>query len=40
MRYSTNIKTENGYDGVKDEFFSDEGLCMQLQETHHVLKLT
>jgi len=40
MRYSTNIKTNNGYDGVKDEFFSDEGLCMQLQETHHVLKLT
>jgi hypothetical protein len=40
MRYSTNIKTENGYDGVKDEFFSDEGLCLQLQETHHVWKLT
>lgn len=40
MRYSTNIKTNNGFDGTKDEFFSDEGLCMQLQETHHVFKLT
>lgn len=39
MKYSTNIKTENGYDGVKDEFFSDEGLMIQLIETHSLWTL-
>lgn len=39
MKYSTNIKTENGYDGVKDEFFSDEGLWLQLIETHSLWSL-
>lgn len=39
MKYSTNIKTENGYDGIKDEYFSDEGLGLQLIETHHLWKL-
>jgi len=39
MKYSTNIKTENGYDGVKDEFFSDEGVRLQLIETHSMWTL-
>jgi hypothetical protein len=38
-KYSTNIKTENGYDGVKDEYFSDEGLGMTLAESHFMMRL-
>lgn len=37
-RYFTNIKTDNNYDGIKDEYFSDEGLYMNLPERHHILK--
>jgi hypothetical protein len=37
-KYSTNIKTENGYDGVKDEYFSDEGIGMTLIESHNLFK--
>lgn len=40
MKYSTNIKTENGYDGIKDEYFSDEGVLLQLIETHQLWTLT
>lgn len=36
MYYATNIKTENNYDGVKDEYFSDEGIGIQLIESHKL----
>ncbi len=39
MKYSTNIKTENGYDGVKDEYFSDEGVAIQLIESHSLFTI-
>jgi len=39
MKYTTNIKTENGYDGVKDEYFSDEGIRLQMIETHSLWTL-
>lgn len=35
--YATNIKTENNYDGVKDEYFSDEGLKINLINTHRLV---
>jgi len=34
--YRTNIKTDNDYDGIKDSFFADEGLRMNLIEAHSV----
>lgn len=37
--YRTNIKTDDGYDGIKDEYFSDEGLGMTLIESHSLIKL-
>lgn len=37
--YRTNIKIDDGYDGVKDEYFSDEGLGMTLIESHSMIKL-
>lgn len=37
-QYKTNIKTDDGYDGVKDEYFSDEGLFINLPERHHIIK--
>lgn len=36
--YRTNIKTDNAYDGVKDEYFSDEGIGMSLIESHSLIK--
>ena len=38
--YQTNIKTDNGYDGVKDQYFSDEGVGIQLVESHSLFKIT
>ena len=37
MYYATNIKTENNYDGVKDEYFSDEGMKITLLESHKLV---
>jgi hypothetical protein len=37
--YQTNIKTDNGYDGVKDQYFSDEGVGVQLIESHNLFKI-
>jgi hypothetical protein len=34
--YATNIKTENAYDGIKDMWFSDCGLWINLMETHSL----
>lgn len=38
-RFNANIKTDDGYDGVKDEFFSDEGIGMTLIESHQRFKI-
>ena len=40
MYYATNIKTENNYDGQKDEYFSDEGIKISLLETHKLFVFT
>lgn len=37
-QWFTNIKTDNRYDGIKDEYFSDEGLGISLIESHHIVK--
>lgn len=36
--YRTNIKSDDGYDGIKDEYFSDEGIGMSLIESHSIMK--
>lgn len=38
-QYRQNIKTDNGYDGQKDEYFSDEGIGITLIESHKVFRL-
>ena len=38
--YQTNIKTNNAYDGVKDQYFSDEGIDISLIESHNLFKIT
>ncbi len=38
--YQTNIKSDNGYDGVKDQYFSDEGVGISLIESHNLFKIT
>ncbi len=38
--YQTNIKTENAFDGVKDQYFSDEGIGVSLIESHNLFKIT
>tara|TARA_R100001463_G_scaffold45491_1_gene93793 strand:- start:2318 stop:3625 length:1308 start_codon:yes stop_codon:yes gene_type:complete len=40
MVYQANIKTDNAFDGVKDQFMSDEGLGVQLIESHKLFKIT
>jgi len=37
--YKMDIKKENGYDGQKDEIFSDEGMGMTLLPSHKLLKI-
>lgn len=34
--FNANIKTDDGYDGVKDEYFGDSGIGMTLIEKHSV----
>jgi len=36
----TNIKTDDGYDGVKDEYFSDEGVAIRLVDTSALFKIS
>lgn len=36
-KYQTNIKTDNAYDGVKDQYFCDEGMGLQMIESHSVM---
>lgn len=38
LGYFTNIKTDNHYDGVKDEYMSDIGVGMSLIESHAFIK--
>jgi hypothetical protein len=38
--YQANIKTENAYDGVKDQYFSDEGVGISLIESHNLFTIT
>ncbi len=38
-QYRTNIKTDNGFDGQKDEFFSDDGLCLTQVDSNALIKL-
>ena len=40
MKYSTNIKTDNAPDLVKDEYFSDEGVGLTLIESHSMFKIS
>jgi hypothetical protein len=39
-KYQANIKTDNAYDGVKDQYFSDEGIGVTLIESHKLFKIT
>lgn len=39
-KFRANIKTDNGYDGVKDEYMSDEGIGMTLIEKHSLWNIT
>src|SRR5699024_1979954 len=36
----TNIKTDNNYDGIKDEYFSDDGVGMTQVASHALVKIT
>jgi hypothetical protein len=38
--FKNNIKTDNDYNGVKDVYTSDEGIGIQLQESHQILTIT
>lgn len=37
--YKANIKTDNAYDGVKDEYFSDAGLGLTNIRAHQLMKI-
>lgn len=39
-KFQTNIKTDNAYDGVKDQYFSDEGVSIELIESHKLFKIS
>lgn len=38
-RFDANIKTDDGYDGVKDEYFSDAGLGITNIKAHQLIKI-
>ena len=38
--YQTNIKTDNAFDGVKDQYFSDEGIGITNINSHSLIKIT
>ena len=38
--YQTNIKTDNAYDGVKDQYFSDEGIGITNINSPALIKIT
>ena len=37
--YQTNIKTDNAFDAVKDQYFSDEGIGISLIDSHSLFKI-
>jgi len=39
-KFQANIKTDNAYDGVKDQYMSDEGIGVTLIESHKLFKIT
>jgi len=39
-KYQANIKTDNAYDGVKDQYFSDEGIGVTLIESHKLFVIS
>jgi hypothetical protein len=39
-KFMANIKVDDGYDGIKDMWFSDEGLGMTLIERHEIFNIT
>lgn len=39
-KFQANIKTDDAYDGVKDQYFSDEGIGITLLESHNLFKIT
>ena len=39
-KFQANIKTDNAYDGVKDQYMSDEGIGVSLIESHKLFKIT
>ena len=39
FKYMANIKTDNGYDGIKDQWMADTGLGIQLIESHSLFKI-
>jgi len=38
-KFQANILTDDAYDGVKDQYFSDEGIGITLLESHKVFKV-
>ena len=40
VAYNTNIKTDDGYDGIKDEYFSDAGVGLTLADSHALMTFT
>ena len=38
--YQANIKSDNAFDGVKDQYMSDEGVGISVIESHHLFKVT
>ena len=38
--FNTNIKTDDGYDGIKDEYFSDAGLGITNIKAHQLITIT
>ena len=38
--FQANIKSDNAYDGVKDQYFSDEGIGISLIESHNLFNIT
>ena len=38
-KFSTNINTDDGYDGVKDEYFSDSGIGITNIKAHQLIKI-
>ena len=39
-KYQANIKTDNAYDGVKDQYMSDEGIGVSLIESHKLFSMS